>query len=195
MNLTFKEFQKEAIVRFLALKKYEVIREKINNPSHDISKDSDFKRDFNSFFRVRREKKWQEKFYNYFQTVKNNKNIKFEDIIWYLYRTTGNIEASFSSKMLAAINPDMPIWDQFIVRAFNIEITGVKEKRVENIIKEYYGLIDKEKQELKKTSVQKAIKEFNEVFGEYKLSDIKILDYMLWNKRDKEQKKSNEKNY
>ena len=33
-----------------------------------------------------------------------------------LYVETGNIEASFSSKMIATIDSDKPIWDQYVLQ-------------------------------------------------------------------------------
>ena len=32
------------------------------------------------------------------------------------YKEIGNIEASFSSKMIATIDPNMPIWDRYVMQ-------------------------------------------------------------------------------
>lgn len=52
------------------------------------------------FYIVRRNESWRKSYYEYFESVKNGKQT-FENIITYLYESTGNIELSFSSKMLA----------------------------------------------------------------------------------------------
>ena len=41
-----------------------------------------------------------------------------------MYEATGNIEASFSSKMLATINTDMPIWDCYVVQNLCLNMKG-----------------------------------------------------------------------
>ena len=54
-------------------------------------------------------------FYTYFDSQKNNKMIKYDEIIDYFYSKTNRVEASFSSKMLATINPEMPILDSQVL--------------------------------------------------------------------------------
>ena len=122
MKYSFKEFQRQAVIRFLALDKYKYIKE--NLYKCDVSKDPVFQKKFNSFYRVRRDEKWRKKFYNYFEKNKNNTNIGFETILKDLLLETGNIEASFSSKMLSLINNDMPIWDQYVLKNMGLEVKG-----------------------------------------------------------------------
>ena len=182
MNYSFENFRKNAIIRFLDLDKYNYIKEKMYYC--DLSKDIEFQTTFNAFYRVRRNKKWRDVFYKYFERVKNNKNIKFEEILRYIYKKTGCIEASFSSKMLATINPNMPIWDQYVLKNLNIEVLGKnKQEKLDNTINTYYKIIEIEKQKMEQQDIIQAIKEFKQEFKEYELSDIKILDYILWNNR------------
>ena len=183
MNYSFDNFQKNAIIRFLALDKYNYIKD--NLYKCDVSKDSEFQTRFNAFYRVRRDDKWRKIFYNYFEEIKNNKNITFDEILDYMYKKTGSIEASFCSKMLSTINPNMPIWDQFVLNYYNIEVEGNNPKdRIKDIIKKYYEIVKKEKEELQKEEIKEAIKQFKEDFKEYNISDIKILDFMIWSRRD-----------
>lgn len=182
MNYNFKNFQKNAITRFLELDKYCYIKEKIYNC--DISKDANFQTTFNAFYKVRRNKKWRGIFYEYFESIKNNKNIKFEEILEHIYKATGRIEASFSSKMLATINSNMPIWDQYVLKNLNLKVLGkTKKEKLDNTIKTYYEIVDIEREELKREDIKQLIKEFKQNFKEYEISDIKILDYILWNCR------------
>lgn len=178
----FKSFQKNAIIRFLALDKYSYIKKNIYKC--DISKDKDFQTSFNAFYRVRRDEKWRKIFYDYFEQIKNNKNITFDEILDYMFKKTGNIEASFCSKLLATINENMPIWDQYVLKNLNLEVKGTtKEEKLENTKVIYKSIIEIENDKLKIDDIQVAITEFRECFPEYNLSDIKILDYILWNSR------------
>ena len=186
MKYSFKDFQKQAIIRFLALDKYNYIKSEIYNCN--VSTDKKFQTKFNAFYRVRRDEDWRKVFYDYFESIKNNKNIQFEDILKYLYDKTGNIEASFSSKLLSTINPDMPIWDQYVLKNLGLEVKGKdKKERFEDTIKKYYEIVEIENKKLQEVEIQKAIKDFKTYFIEYDLSDIKILDYILWNSRDEEE--------
>lgn len=182
MNYNFEYFKKNAIIRFLALDKYMYIKNKIYKC--DISKDIEFQTAFNSFYKIRRDKKWRDIFFNYFEKIKNDKNVKFEEILEYLYKETGNIEASFSSKMLATINSNMPIWDQYVLKNLNMKVLGKnKQEKLDDTINTYYKIIKIENQKLEQQDIIQAIKEFKQEFKEYELTDIKILDYILWNSR------------
>ena len=50
MNYSFQNFQKNAIIRFLALDKYNYIKD--NLYKCDVSKDNEFQTRFNAFYRV-----------------------------------------------------------------------------------------------------------------------------------------------
>lgn len=182
MDYSFKKFKKTAIIRFLALDKYKYLRD--NLYKCDVSTAIYYQKRFDAFYRVRRDEKWKNIFFNYFESVKNNKSIKFEEIIKYLYKETGNIEASFSSKMLVTINPNMPIWGQYILSNLNLNVEGkTKKEKLENTIKTYYKIVEIENDKLKEKDIKQTIEDFKDYFSEYNLSDIKILDYILWNNR------------
>lgn len=74
----------------------------------NISKDTKWQNNFNSFYVIRRDKDWQDIYYNFFQNNKINDTLTFENIITYLYEKTGIIEASYSSKLLATVNSNKP---------------------------------------------------------------------------------------
>ena len=183
MDYSFKKFQKNAVIRFLALDKYNYIKD--NLYKCDVSKDAEFQIRFNAFYRVRRDNKWRKVFYTYFESIKNKKDITFEEIVSYMYRKTGSIEASFCSKLLSTINPNMPIWDQFVLMNLKLKVNGkTKEDKLKDTIRVYNQIVEIENNKLKEKDIQQSIKDFKEYFPEYKLSDIKILDYILWNSRD-----------
>ncbi len=183
MDYSFKNFQRNITIKFLALNNYNYLKENVYKC--DISKDSKFQTKFNSFYRVRRDETWRKIFYDYFELIKNKKDITFKEILTYMYHKTNNIEASFCSKLLSIINPDMPVWDQYVLLNLGLKVKGkTKEDRLNDTINVYNKIIEIENKKLKEKDIQQLIKEFKEYFSEYNLSDIKILDYMLWNTRD-----------
>lgn len=185
MDYSFNKFQKNALKRLLGLDKYKEIRE--NYKKCDISTDEKFKTNFNALYKIRRKGTWRDHFYNYFEKVKKDPNINFETILKELSGEKGYIEASFSSKMLATIDPNMPIWDKYVIKNLKLEVTGeTREEKIESTIKNYDVLIKKEKELLNNPIVKDSIDKFRKIFPEYDLTDIKILDYILWNNREKD---------
>ena len=89
------------IAESMGFDKYKMIIENVRKV--DVSADLDFQRTYNGFYRIRRNAEWRAAYYGLFEEIKNS-NPTFEQIIRTLYRDTGNIEASFSSKMLATVD-------------------------------------------------------------------------------------------
>lgn len=186
MNYSFEMFQKKALIRLLGMDKYECIMGFFEDKELNISKSRDFQKLFNSFYRIRRNTTWQKIYYDFFEKNRNNKSITFDEIIDYMYeQTNGNIEASFCSKMLATINPNMPIWDQYVLKNLEIRVDGLtKEEKLKNTKLAYKEIVENVNNILKEESMQKTIKEFRDFFPEFDFSDVKILDFILWNNRD-----------
>ena len=79
--------------------------------------------------------------YKLIEEIKNS-SPTFETIIRTLYRETGNVEASFSSKMLATINADMPVWDRYVVNNLCLNPKGkTKEEQLQCAIDLYDQMI------------------------------------------------------
>lgn len=146
----------------------------------DISSNLDFQHTFNGFYRVRRGKEWQEYFYSFFEKNKNVETFTITNIMTQLYNDTGRIEASFSSKMLASINPDQPIWDSIILKNFGkkapagntvdrISASGTLYKEIIDIYKEYL-LTDESNHNIKQFDL--ALLEFS------KITNIKKIDFL-----------------
>ena len=81
----------------------------------DVSADKDFQREFNHFYRIRRNEEWRKKFYRIFEDTKQKTTPDFAEVLEELHAQTGNVEAPFSSKMVATLNPNKPIWDSMVL--------------------------------------------------------------------------------
>ena len=164
----------------------------------DSIMDKDYRKMFTSYYRIRRDSEWLESFYSYMYEIKDREDITFEEILCKLsswehsVKVSGKnpngcartIEVSFSSKLLATISPDNPIWDSQVVKALNIKI---KEKgEWGERIKAYahaYGELKKAVQEyINSDDGKKAIELFDNKFPNYAdVSDYKKIDFYLWN--------------
>lgn len=184
MDLSFdvsKIFQ-ERLASSMGLDKYQYIMDQVS--ATNVAADTDFQRIFNGFYIVRRNETWRKVYYEHFESVKNSAPT-FESIITYLYDYTGNIEPSFSSKMLATIQPEKPIWDRYVVQNLNIQLTGkTKEEKLKNAIILYDNMEKWYANFLETEKGKECISEFDRVLPDYKgISPIKKVDSILWSIR------------
>lgn len=182
IHLCAEQILEEHFARSLGLDKYEMIMRLAS--STDVSHDPGFQRSFNAFYRIRRNAEWRKCYYDLFEQAKA-KHYDFADVIRILFEKTGNVEASFSSKMIATIDPDKPIWDQYVIRNLGLELKGkTPQERVENAVK-LYGMIEEWFGEYLQTEEARAnILVFDSMLPSYTwLSNVKKIDFLLWSKR------------
>ncbi len=165
--------------------------------SKDVSSDTEYQKNFTSYYKVRRDQKWLEKYYIFLESHKNDTDLTFETVIRYLSNIPHKVnkkmaesgfavtvEASFASKLLATINPDFPIWDSQVVRALGYKIDGETsfEERINEYIKTYAKLTEEVKTFIDSEQGQICIQLFDELFPNHKhISDLKKIDFYLWN--------------
>ena len=171
------------LARSMGLDKYAIIMEAAKKK--DISSDVAFQHAFNAFYRVRRNAEWRKCYYMLFERAKKE-HYSFADVIGCLYVETGNIEASFSSKMIATIDPDKPIWDQYVLQNLGLEPKGKNPReRVENAILIYEKVETWYRDYLATEEARKNIEEFDRWLPSYSwIPDIKKIDYLLWSRRE-----------
>lgn len=147
----------------------------------DASKDRNFQKKFNGFFRVRRNFNWQKIYYTIMETGKTQQ-LSFENVLFFLYKQTGRVEASFTSKLIHTLNKDMPILDKYVLQNLDKKIplcTG--EEKIKNVVRIYTEIVEWYKNALQEDYIQEKIAKFDEVFPEYKwFSLTKKLDFLLW---------------
>ena len=176
-----KVFQ-ERLASSMGLDKYQYIIEQVGKT--DVSTDAEFQRIFNGFYIVRRNEAWRKVYYEYFEKVKTEEPT-FASILTYMYEQTGNIEPSFSSKMLASIFWDKPIWDRYVVQNLNIQLVGTtKQEKLENAIALYADMEKWYEEFLQTDKAKECIEAFDRVMPDYThISSIKKIDSILWSIR------------
>lgn len=150
----------------------------------NIETDDGFQKEFNSFYRIRRNKAWRNVYYHLFEELKN-KTTSFEYIIRYIYEKTGNIEASFSSKMFATLYPDKPIWDRYVVDNLKLKLGGKsKEEQLNNAVLLYEKIESWYRTFLSTEKAAECIDTFDKALPEYRwINSIKKIDCFLWSIR------------
>ncbi len=151
--------------------------------THNISKDIIFQTKFNAFYRVRRNELWRNEYYNLFERSKSS-SIFFENILNNIYDFSHRIEASFTSKLLATIQPDFPILDKFVLENTNLSLPKTYEKnRLEKTIVVYNKLVKQFNDFCATDDAQYLFKTFCAYYPNVKISKTKMIDFILWQTR------------
>jgi len=147
----------------------------------DVSKDVKFQKTYTYFYKIRRNKEtFLPFYYNYIEENKSN-NIKFEDVLVYFFNKTNRMEASFSSKLLATINPNMPVWDSIVLKKLSLKVPANKEKnRILKIVHLYSEIVLCYENYLTTQNAKDVVNVFDEVYPDLNFSDVKKIDFAIW---------------
>lgn len=150
----------------------------------DVTRDREFQMRFNGFYRVRRDSAWQSAF---FSLLKQNKSKRqsFADVLRALHAATGRVEASFASKLVASIDPDMPVIDKFVLENLGLRLppTGPIEIRLGRIVELHHRIRGIYSDYLDSDMGQHLVDRFKESYPGRHVSRVKMLDLILWQVR------------
>lgn len=151
----------------------------------DVSQSREFQKSFNGFYRVRRNPEWQSHFYGIMEKIKTE-DMDYEQVLRHVHEKTGNIEASFCSKLIATRHPDHPIIDQFVLENLGMELPKPYEKkdRLGKTVSVYKKLVAKYETMLKEPKHIQAVNELRQRYPMAEsISDVKALDLIMWQTR------------
>lgn len=158
--------------------KYQAIMDRFRQV--DVSKDEEFQRLFNGFYRVRQR---DEKFYQtYYQFMEKHKKFgtTFEKTLKHLHTELNRIEDSFASKLLATIHPDMPIWDELVLDNLKLKKSQQNSKnRFEDAILLYTQIHNWYRDYVKSPAGKQIIRLFDETYPGSGISDVKKVNFVL----------------
>ena len=176
------EVLEKRLAASLGLDRYAEIMQKAKTTN--ISEDREFQHLFNAFYRVRRNEAWRKIYYSLFEKMKQG-SPTFESILHFLYEKTGNIEASFSSKMLATLCSEKPIWDRYVLDNLGLKLDGgSKEQQLRNAVLLYKEIENWYLSFLTTDNAMACLETFDNTFRGYTwISDIKKIDCFLWSIR------------
>lgn len=163
------------------LEAYAWIMERFNKT--DVSVDTEFQRRFTRFYVLRRNAAQKKAYYDLLEACKGKENVSFPEILRALYEATGWVEASFSSKLLATIKPDMPIWDSIVLSRLGLKssTSDDKEKRLASSKKLYESIVRWYHEYLPTAEAKEAISAFDAAFPKYiGFTATKKIDFLLW---------------
>lgn len=163
------------------LKKYQWIMDALHKVN--VADDEAFQKSFNGFYRVRqRNADFYQCYYTYMERQKNNAALTFREVLTDLYRQTGRMEASFSSKLLATVRPEMPIWDAMVLKNLGLKAPPTYARdRLDKIVSVYDAIC-----QWYETDKARGYAELiDRLFPGTDLTATKKADFILWQMRDK----------
>lgn len=177
-----KEVIEKRIAETMGFPRYAKIIKELHNVK--INEDRSWQKNFNAFYKVRRNKEWQKIYYDIFEREKCKKP-SFEIILREIYDKTGNVEASFVSKMISTIDEGLPIWDQYVLSNLKLRLLGkTKEEKLENAICIYNKIKSWYDEFVSSEKGINCIEEFDKVMPKYAwFSPVKKIDFFLWSMR------------
>lgn len=149
----------------------------------DVTKNGEFKKLFNGFYRIRqRSKEFYEALYWFLENHKN-KNPSFEEALTFFYNKFQRLEPSFSSKIVATINPNLPVWDSEVLKRLKLKKPAAyksKEQRFKETLNAYQEILKWYSKFLHTDEAKKMIKNFDKNIGIINITPIKKIDLILW---------------
>lgn len=172
-----------SLVRAWGLEGYARIQRTVSET--DVSSDADFQRFYNRFYRVRRNAEWQARYYAVMEREKPNPDTSFEAVLREMHELTGNVEASFTSKMIATLHPDRPICDSLVLARLGLRLRGTtSQSKLENAVRVYGEIVSWYETYLATDDAEENIRLFDKLLPGYVwLTPVKKVDFLLWSER------------
>ena len=156
----------------------------------DVSKDTKgFQRIFNGYYNVRRNEAWRIRYYDVFEQVRAKElGCSFESILRAISEGKTGVEPSFSSKMLATIDPKKPIWDSRVLSALSRRGHEIPHptacdysQRIDEAITSYKAIEAACCTLLQDDAIKRSLAQFDVLFPDYSWITLeKKLDFLLW---------------
>lgn len=178
----------EAIAKSMALndavKKYKSIMEVARKI--DVSTDQYFKKDFCNFYQLKRfySERFRSEYLGIMQELKNDRDLSFKKTFERVRQIENTCEMSFSSKMLHTLDPSYPIWDSIVTeKHFGMKKPNTKKNIVEKFSERYEEYVDMFYKYMKTEEGKSLISVFDKSFPNSGITDVKKIDFILWQDR------------
>ena len=161
--------------------KYSCISSSFEN-SLDIRKDMDFPKKYKGFYRMRRNQIFCDSYFKIMYEHKSEKKLNFCNLINKIYKAENKKEISFTSKLMATINPDLPIWDSKVINYITTHFKFIpkKIKNIDDACYNYFELLEWYKNFMRSRNANRMLNEFNSKFPNANITELKKIDLMLW---------------
>ena len=189
MNKTMIELAIQKLRERRAVEKYTAIMTRFRDRELDVSQDQDFRTSFNGFYRVqRRNSAWYDTYFSLMQRWRQRRcKPSFDEVLDCLFKSANRCEPSFSSKLVATLDPNQPVWDTHVLDYFGIErprYTLRPELKLQEAKNVYRELEERFSTLLRSREGKLVLSLFNRLVQEYTditaITDVKKVNFILW---------------
>lgn len=151
----------------------------------DVTSDTLYQRRFNALYGVRRNAQWREIFYAMLERSKGQPELDFRSILIELHDKTGRVEASFTSKLIATINPTKAIYDSVVLSNLGLRPPTSKGcEKIAEVVRNYDTIQSHLDPLVRSDRFPRLRQRFDETFPQFEaFTDLKVLDLMIWQMR------------
>jgi hypothetical protein len=156
-------------------------QELTNKPLND---NTEFRKSFNGFYRVRQKPAaWYDAFYGLLDESRNQAT-DFATVLRSLHTLTNRYEASFASKLLATLNPHMPVFDSVVLTNLKAKLPYQNDpNRFQRICSLHDELSRCYKDYLHSEQGQYLVSQFKKAYPNVDITEVKMVDLVLWQAR------------
>jgi len=160
------------------LEQYQAIQARLSDV--DVQSDLEFQRRFNRFYRVRRNAKWRGQFYSLFAEALEH-GYDFRTVCNELHERTDRWEASFTSKLIATVDPTQPVIDSVVLKNLDLRLPSHgTEHRLDRLCDVHRDLKGQLEAILKTEPGKYIVEQFRTLYPKAKITPIKMVDLVLW---------------
>jgi hypothetical protein len=144
----------------------------------------EFQKKFKGFYRIRRNQQFCDTYFSIMQSNKGNKEISFKYVLSELFKF-GKLEASFASKLLATINPTLPVWDKEVLNNIGNKLEAFDKSfdRINDADNKYQAMIKYYDYKILSDEGVQLIRDFDERFPGTNITAVKKIDLIFWQTR------------
>ena len=129
---------------------------------------------------------WYDEYFRILEREKFEREVPFERILKDIHAITNRVETSFTSKLLATVNPCLAVYDKYVRENLRLENPSdyPREVRIDKSIEVYSCLQILASEIIQSESFDTWRNRFDEAFPQFShFTDIKKLDLFLWQNR------------
>lgn len=163
------------------LRKYLWIMERVHHC--DVRQDATFQRTYDDFYKVRRAETWRRSYFELLEQAKHTP-MTFNEALRAIHRETGIVAASFASKLVATVNPSLPVWDKHVLDNLGLKAPYAYQRdRIERCERTYDELHRRMSSIVTSAEGQRICALFARRYPNVTITDMKRVDLVLWRTR------------
>lgn len=167
------------------LSQYQEIQRWFAKKDKTPDQDALFRKRFNAFYRVRRNANWRKAYFALMEEAEKEA-LSYQQVLDILRQETTRFEASFASKLVTTINPKLPVIDKFVLQNMGLSLPSYSVMdRADRILQVYVDLQSKFDECLQSETGRYLVNEFKSMYPDAKITEVKMLDLVLWKTRKK----------